>query len=175
MHHRHTPGRRAGQVERAGFLPCSPQAPGPPAQQHSCPLIKILCLGWTPGLNHEVGVVLISWKPSSVFKVERLKAYERKKGVVHGFLPWRGAHCYKNPTKIPKHRFLFSPTWRLRMVSWAHRSGMGHVERWFLLHLWNGVQGLMPDTFGFESWVCCTDQCHLGHVTELSEPQFLYL
>lgn len=29
------------------------------------------------------------------------------------------------------------------MVSWAHRSGMGHVERWFLLHLWDGVQGLM--------------------------------
>lgn len=49
----------------------------------------------------------------------------------------------KNPTKIPKHRFLFSPTWWLRMVSWAHRSGMGHVERWFLLHLWDGVQGLM--------------------------------
>ena len=151
----------------ASFIPRT-RPPGTAAQ-------LILCLDWTPGLNHEVGVVLISWKTSSVFKVEHLKAYERKRGVVHGFLPWRVAHCYKNPTKIPKHRFLFSPIWWLRMVSWAHSSGMGLVERWFLLHLWDGVQGPMQDTLGFESWVCHTDQCHPGHVIELYEPQFLYL
>lgn len=170
MHHRHTPGRRAGQVERAGFLPCSPHAPGPPAQQHSCSLIKILCLGWTPGLHHEVGVVLVSWKTSSVFRVERLKAYERKKAVVHGFLPWRGAHCYKNSTKIPKHRVLFSPAWWLRMVSWAHSSWDGTCRKVVPVHLSDGVQRLMPDTLGFESSVCRTDQCHPGHITELSEP-----
>lgn len=81
-------------------------------------------------------------------------------------------------TKIPQKSQsteLFSPAWWLRMVSWAHSSWDGTCRKVVPIHLSDGVQGLMPDTLGFESWVCRTDQCLPGHVTELSEPQFLYL